>query len=92
MDLGVGEVFCGRLDAAITEFKRAIDTGFRTFVPYAFLAGAQAAKGNDAGAKSALAEARLLNPQLTINWFMQQVGQQPTILIEGMRKAGLPEV
>jgi tetratricopeptide (TPR) repeat protein len=91
MDLGVSEAFCGRLDAAIAEFKRAIDTGFRTFIPYAFLAGAQAAKGNDAGAKSALAEARLLNPQLTINWFMQHVGQPPTILIEGWRTAGLPE-
>jgi hypothetical protein len=38
-----------------------------------------------------LAEARLLNPQLTINWFMQHVGQPPTILVEGWRTAGLPE-
>ena len=72
MELGVSEVFCGRLDAAIAEFKRAIDTGFRTFIPYALLAGAQAAKGNDAEAKLALAEARRLIPQLTINWFVRQ--------------------
>ena len=90
MDLGISEVFCGRLDAGIAEFKRAIDTGFRTFVPYAFLAGAQAAKGNDAEAKLALAEARRLIPQLTINWFVQHT-IPPTILIEGLRKAGLPE-
>ena len=89
MDLGVSEVFCGRLDAGIAEFKRAIDAGFRTFVPYAFLAGAQAAKGNDAEAKVALSEARRLNPQLTINWFVQHT--IPPILIEGLRKLGLPE-
>jgi adenylate cyclase len=89
MDLGISEVFCGRLDAGITEFKRAIGRGFRTFVPYAFLAGAQAAKGNDAEAKLALAEARRLIPQLTINWFVQHT--TPTILIKGLRKLGLPE-
>jgi hypothetical protein len=43
--------------------------GYRPYVPYAFLAAIQAAKGNDAAAKSALAEARRLNPQLTIKWF-----------------------
>jgi tetratricopeptide (TPR) repeat protein len=78
MDLGVSEVFCGRLDAAIAEFKRAIESGFRTFVPYALLAGAQAAKGNDAEAKLALAESRRLLPHLTINWFAQHVAQPPT--------------
>ncbi len=91
MDLGYSEVICGRLDAGIAEFKRAIDSGFRTVVPYAFLAGAQAAKGNDAEAKLALAEARRLIPQLTINWFVQHAAQPPTILLEGLRKAGLPE-
>src|SRR6185503_17386109 len=91
MDLGLSEVFFGRLDAAIVEFKRAIDFGYRTFVPYAFLAGAQAAKGKDAEAKLALAEARRLVPQLTINWFVQHVAQPPTILVEGWRKTGLPE-
>jgi tetratricopeptide (TPR) repeat protein len=91
MDLGLSEVFCGRLDAGIAELKRAIDTGYRTFVPYAMLAGAQAARGNDAAAKLALAEARRLLPHLTINWYAQHVGQPPTILVEGWRKAGLPE-
>jgi adenylate cyclase len=91
LDLGVSEVFCGRLDAGIAEFKRAIDTGFRTFVPYALLAGAQAAKGNDDEAKIALAEARRLLPHLTINWFVHHVAPPPTILVEGWRKAGLPE-
>jgi tetratricopeptide (TPR) repeat protein len=90
MELGISEAFCGRLDAAVAELKRAIDTGFRTYVPYAFLAGAQAAKGNDAEAKLAWAEARRLVPTLTINWF-QQSDMPPTILVEGLRKARMPE-
>src|SRR5262249_34431865 len=66
--LGLAEVCRGRLDAAIEQFKRAISSGNPTYFPYAWLAGAEAAKGNDAKAISALAEARRLNPQLTIKW------------------------
>jgi hypothetical protein len=64
--------------------------GYRPYVPYAFLAAIQAAQGNDAAAKSALAEARRLNPQLTIKWFKATQPDTPEIL-EGLRKAGLPE-
>jgi adenylate cyclase len=90
--LGVSEACLGRLDAAIGEFKRAIDAGFRTYLPYAYLAGVEAAKGNDAEAKLALAEARRLNPQLTIKWFAEYLpGPPPTIIVDGWRKVGLPE-
>jgi tetratricopeptide (TPR) repeat protein len=88
--LGLAEACRGRLDAAVEELKRAIDLGYRPYVPYAFLAAIQAAKGNDAAAKSALAEARRLNPQLTIKWFKASQPETPAIL-EGLRKAGLPE-
>jgi tetratricopeptide (TPR) repeat protein len=88
-DLGVAEFCLGRLDAAIGEFKRAIDAGYRTFTPYAFLAGAEAAKGNDAEAKLAVAEARRLNPQLTIKWFLDW--PVPPMIVEGLRKAGVSE-
>ena len=54
------------------------------------LAGAEAAKGNDAEAKLALAEARRLNPQLTIKSFAETMPALP-IVINGLRKAGLPE-
>ena len=90
MMLGLDEGCLGRRDAAIVEFKRAIDAGYRPFIPYALLAGLEAAKGNDAEAKLALAEARRLNPQLTIKWFLEN----PPVLsgvIEGLRRAGLPE-
>ena len=90
--LGVSEVCLGRPDAAIVEFKRAIDAGYRTYFPYALLAGAEAAKGNDAEAKLALAEARRLNPQLTIKWFAEHLGRPAANnIVDGWRKAGLPE-
>jgi hypothetical protein len=54
------------------------------------LAGLEAAKGNDAEAKLALAEARRLNPQLTIKWYLENP-PVPSGVIEGLRKAGLPE-
>jgi adenylate cyclase len=90
MNIGVGELCRGRVDAAVEEFRRAIDGGFRTYVPYGMLAASAALLGNDADAKTALAEARLLNPQLTIKWLMTHAPTTP-ILLEGFRKAGLPE-
>ena len=90
--LGISEACLGRFDAAIAEYKRGIDAGFRTYFRYAFLAAAEAAKGNDAEAKLALAEARRLNPQLTIKWFAEHVGGLlPTNIVDNWRKAGLPE-
>jgi hypothetical protein len=55
------------------------------------LAGAEAAKGNDAAAKLALAEARRLNPKLTIRWFADHLAQPPPFLVDWWRKAGMPE-
>jgi adenylate cyclase len=90
MILGLAEECLDRRDAAIVEFKRAIDAGYRPFIPYALLAGLEAAKGNDAEAKLALAEARRINPHLTIKWFLENP-PAPSGVIEGLRKAGLPE-
>ena len=44
----------------------------RPILPTPILAGAEAAKGNDAEAKLALAEARRLFPQLTIKWLLTE--------------------
>ena len=41
-------------------------------------------------AKTALAEARRLNPKLTIKWMRVHAPNLPP-LFEGLRKAGLPE-
>ena len=88
MELGVGELCLGRPEAAIAEFERAIDVGYRTSLPYVFLAAAEAAKGDDAEAQLALAEARRLNPQFTIRLF---TAPPPPIIMDGSRKAGLSE-
>jgi tetratricopeptide (TPR) repeat protein len=87
---GFAEFCRGRLDAAIEQLKRAIVSGYPTYFPYALLAGAEFAKGNDVEAKSALAEARRLNPQLTIKSFAETL-PVPPVVIDGLRKAGLPE-
>jgi tetratricopeptide (TPR) repeat protein len=91
MTLGVSEACLGQLDEAIGEINQAIDAGYRTYYPYAYLAGVEAAKGNDAAAKLALAEARRLNPQFTIKRFGEQVDLPPKIIVDGWRKAGVPE-
>jgi adenylate cyclase len=89
LDIGGIEICRGRFDAAVEGFRRAIEGGLRTDLSYALLAAAEALSGNDAEAKSALAEARRISPQLTIKWFVPR-GSTPKIL-EGLRKAGLPE-
>jgi tetratricopeptide (TPR) repeat protein len=88
--LGFAEICRDRLDAAIEQIKRAVYSGYPTYITYSMLAGAEAAKGNDAEAKSALAEARRLFPQLTIKWLLTET-PTPSIVIDGLRKAGLPE-
>jgi adenylate cyclase len=88
--LGLAEFCRGRLDAAIEQFNRAIYSGYPTYITYALLAGAEAAKGNGAEAKLALAEARRVFPQLTIKSFAETMPAEP-IVIDGLRKAGLPE-
>jgi AraC-like DNA-binding protein len=92
MHLGVSEACQGQLDAAVGELNQTIDAGYRTFYAYAYLTGVEAAKGNDTAAKLALAEARRLNPQFTIKWFGEyNPGLPPAIIVNGWRKAGLPE-
>ena len=90
MNIGLGELCRGRIDAAIKEIRRAIDEGYRAYLPYAFLAAAFALSGNGADAETALAEARRLNPQMTIKWFKVNTVNTPMIL-EGLQKAGLPD-
>jgi adenylate cyclase len=90
MDMGTGELCREHLDAAAQEFRQGIDGGFRTYLTYAFLAASVALQGKDAEAKTAMAEARRLNPQFTIKWYMARGPSMP-IQLEGFRKAGLPE-
>jgi adenylate cyclase len=89
-NLGIAELGLNHFGAAIDEFRKAIDGGYRPYVPYTGLAAAYALVGKMEEAKSALGEARSLNPKLTVKWLMTVWGNQSE-LYAALRKAGLPE-
>jgi adenylate cyclase len=89
IDLGEAEIGLGHFDAAIDEFHKAIDLGSRPFYAYTNLAAAYAHAGRMDEA-SALAEARRLNPAITIKWLKEHTPNLPASF-DGLRKAGLPE-
>jgi adenylate cyclase len=84
------ELSLGHLDAAIDEYHKAIDLGIHAFYAYSNLAAAYAQAGKMDEAKAALAEARRLNPNLTVKWMMEHTPNLPAVF-DGVRKAGLPE-
>jgi adenylate cyclase len=86
---GDPELGLGHLDAAIAEYHKAIDAGLRNFM-HVDLAAAFALQGKMDEAKSALAEARRINPKLAVKWITAHAPNLPP-LFEGLRKAGLPE-
>jgi adenylate cyclase len=88
--VGDAELGLGHFDAALNEYRNATDSGFRTFYAYADLAAAYALEGKMDEAKTALAEARRLNPRLTVK-SLQTIAPNIPALFEGLRKAGLPE-
>ena len=90
LSLAIAELGQGHDDASIDEFHKALDAGFRAFMVYSNLAAAYALEGKMDEAKTALAEARRLNPSLTVKWAIANSPNVPTAF-EGMRKAGLPE-
>jgi tetratricopeptide (TPR) repeat protein len=89
-NVAVAELGLGRLDAAIDEFHQASDSGFRTYYVYAGLSAAYAQEGKLNEAKTALVEARRLNPKLTVKWMIEHVALPPLVL-DGVREAGLAE-
>ena len=90
IQLGNIELNLGHFDAAIDEYHKAIDAGFRTYIPYADLAAAYALEGKREEGRLDLAEAQRLNPQLTVKWLMARAPNLP-VLFDGLRNAGLPE-
>jgi adenylate cyclase len=84
------ELGLGHFDAAIDEENKAIDAGYKTHWPYLNLAAAHATKGDLDEAKTALAEARRLNPKLSVKWLMGK-GHYWQPWFDALRKAGLPE-
>jgi tetratricopeptide (TPR) repeat protein len=90
LQLGDVEIGAGRIKASIDEYQKAFDAGYHGFFIYANLAAAYALEGRMDEAKSAMAEARRLNPSLTIKWYKEHAEDIP-IRSEGFRKVGLPE-
>ena len=90
LNLGMAELGLGHFDAAIVEYQKAIDAGDHSFIPYVNLAAAYALEGKMDEAKVALSKGRRLNPNLTVRWVIDHAVDIPPLL-DGLRKAGLPE-
>jgi adenylate cyclase len=87
--MGDAELVLGHSDGAIDQLRQANDSGFRTYTVYDHLAAAYALAGKMDEAKAALAEARRLNPKVTVKWMIER-GALPAV-VDGVRKAGLAE-
>ena len=84
------ELGLGHLDAAIDESTMAIDGGLSRLFLLPQFGRRHALKGEMDEAKTALAEARRLNPKLTVKWLsVRKPILQPAF--DALRKAGMPE-
>ena len=77
IQLGIAELGLGHFDAALSEYNNAADSGYRPFFVYDDLAAAYALEGKMDEAKTALAEARRLNPKLTLKWMIAHTPNLP---------------
>ena len=88
--VGLAEFGEGRYDAAIDEYHKALDGGYRSSGTYFWLTAVLALEGKMEEARTALAEGRRLDPNHTVKQMMATGPNLPP-LYEGLRKAGLPE-
>jgi adenylate cyclase len=89
--LGDAEIGAGRPEAAIVEYRKALDTGDHTFWAYANLAAAYALSGKMDEAKPFVAETLHVNPSFTVKWFQNHTAYVIPKRDEGFRKAGFAE-
>ena len=87
---GFAELGLGHYERSIEENHRAVATGFGDFPPYRDLAAAYAMLGKLDEARAAVTEGRRINPSLTMKMVIATAPNVPALL-EGLRKAGLPE-
>lgn len=88
--LGHIEMAAGHPEAAIVEYKKALDAGDHSIFIYPSLAAAYALLGKMDEAKPYVAETLRLNPSFTIQWFREHASDI-SIRNEGLRKAGFAE-
>jgi adenylate cyclase len=90
--MGMAFIELGRFDEAIIAGKKAQRHNPSFAVAYRCLASAFALLGRDAEAREAAAHLLEVDPGSTISAFIARGGQSnASLLIEGLRKAGLPE-
>ena len=81
-----------RFDEAVAVSKKALRQNSSDGVAYRGLAAALAHLGRDAEAREAAARLLEVDPTFTISGWIARGGQSNShLLIEGLRKAGLPE-
>ena len=90
VDVGDAEINLGHFDSAIGEYRKALEMGENGFFVYTNLAAAYAQAGKMDEAKATLAEARRLNPAITVKWMKEHTPNLPAVF-DGLRKAGLAE-
>jgi adenylate cyclase len=91
---GMGSAFIelGRLDEAIFAAKKAQRQNPSFSAAYRYLASAVAHLGRDAEAREAAARVLETDPAFTISaWIARGRQSNAKLIIEGLRKAGLPE-
>jgi adenylate cyclase len=88
---GRADVGLGRYTEAIDEEHRAIDDGFKVYWPHEVLAAAYALSGQESEAKAELAETARLNPKITSIKSLTPLDAGIPRLVEGLRKAGMPD-
>jgi hypothetical protein len=87
--VGDAQISLGQFDAAIDEYRKAVDVGPGQFFVYTSLAAAYA-DGARWAKRSPLWPKRHLNPAITIKWMKEHTPNLPAVF-DGLRKAGLPE-
>jgi adenylate cyclase len=90
--MGLALIELGRFDEAIVAGKKALRQNASYSAVYRCLASAFAHLGRDADAREAAASLLEVDPDFSISSFIARGGQaKAKVLIEGLRKAGLPE-
>ena len=87
---GLADLGLGHSAEAVDEERRAIDDGFGTYWPHQALAAAYALLGRDNEAKAELGQVRSPQSSRHLNQVVAPLSNIPR-LIDGLRKAGMPE-
>ena len=92
--LGVAHLFTGRYAEAISMCKRAVDVNPGYLTAHIYLAATYGAADREEEARAAAKEVLKLNPKFSVDWvktWKYKRKADTDLLINGLRKAGLPE-